>query len=190
MQQAEAAVRSGNDALVNNQRQKELQDARIAQADEGVRSAEADITAAQAGIQAAKSTIANAQSAIDAIQAAEDLAGLIGTMHQLDPTGAPRGRGVSLAERDREIRYWLDRFEGDPIVTTEWERALGAAPWDREPVWHHGDLDCRNWLVRDGRISGVIDCGAMGVGDPACDVMVAWKLHSKTSFETSLWSSM
>jgi aminoglycoside phosphotransferase (APT) family kinase protein len=33
-------------------------------------------------------------------------------------------------------------------------------------------------LVRDGRISGVIDWGAMGVGDPACDVMVAWKLHS------------
>ena len=24
----------------------------------------------------------------------------------------------------------------------------------------------------------MIDWGAMGVGDPACDVMVAWKLHS------------
>jgi aminoglycoside phosphotransferase (APT) family kinase protein len=36
----------------------------------------------------------------------------------------------------------------------------------------------RNWLVRDGRIRGVIDWGGMGVGDPACDVMVAWKLHS------------
>jgi len=24
----------------------------------------------------------------------------------------------------------------------------------------------------------VIDWGSMGVGDPACDVMVAWKLHS------------
>jgi membrane fusion protein (multidrug efflux system) len=69
VQQAEAAVRSGKDALVNNQRQKELQDARIAQADEGVRSAEADIAAAQAGIEAAKSTIANAHSAIDASKA-------------------------------------------------------------------------------------------------------------------------
>jgi aminoglycoside phosphotransferase (APT) family kinase protein len=35
--------------------------------------------------------------------------------------------------------------------------------------------------VRDGRISGVIDWGSMGVGDPACDVMVAWKLHSATA---------
>ena len=24
----------------------------------------------------------------------------------------------------------------------------------------------------------MIDWGALGVGDPACDVMVAWKLHS------------
>jgi membrane fusion protein, multidrug efflux system len=69
VRQAEAAVRSGKDALVNNQRQKELQDARIAQAAEGVRSADADIAAAQAGIDAAKSSIANARSGIDAIQA-------------------------------------------------------------------------------------------------------------------------
>src|SRR5215469_8131264 len=69
VQQAEAAVRSGKDSLVNNDRQKELQDARIAQADEGVRSAEADIAAAQAGIEAAKSAIANAHSAIDGIKA-------------------------------------------------------------------------------------------------------------------------
>src|SRR5499427_7247324 len=55
MQQAEAAVHSGINALVNNQRQKELQDARIAQAEDGIRSAEADVAAAQAGIEAAKS---------------------------------------------------------------------------------------------------------------------------------------
>jgi membrane fusion protein, multidrug efflux system len=74
--QAEAAVHSGMDALVNNQRQKELQDARIAQADEGIRSAEADIAAAQAGIEAAKSAVANAHSAIDAIKADVDRARL------------------------------------------------------------------------------------------------------------------
>ena len=115
---------------------------------------------------------------IDAIQAARDLAALIATMQRINPAGAPSGRGVPLAERDAEIRGWLARFDGDPLVTAEWERALAAPPWDGPPVWHHGDLDARNWLVRDGRISGVIDWGAMGVGDPACDVMVAWKLHS------------
>ena len=69
VQQAEAAVLSGKDALVNNQRQKELQDARIAQAEDGIRSADADIASAEAGIEAAKAAMANAYSAIDAIEA-------------------------------------------------------------------------------------------------------------------------
>jgi len=115
---------------------------------------------------------------IDAVRAARDLAALVLALQQVEPTGAPPGRGVPLAERDSEFRFWLERFDGDSRVSAEWERALAAPPWDGPPVWHHGDLDCRNWLVRDGRISGVIDWGAMGVGDPACDVMVAWKLHS------------
>ncbi|MDP9270853.1 MAG: aminoglycoside phosphotransferase family protein [Chloroflexota bacterium] len=115
---------------------------------------------------------------IDAIQAARDLAALLAALQQVSPVGAPPGRGITLAERDKEIRYWLSRFEGNSVVTAEWERALAAPPWDGPPVWHHGDLDARNWLVRNGRISGVIDWGSMGVGDPACDVMVAWKLHS------------
>jgi aminoglycoside phosphotransferase (APT) family kinase protein len=116
--------------------------------------------------------------AIDAVQAARDLAALVAALQQVDPAGAPRGRGIPLAERDPDIRYWLGRYDGAPAVTPAWERALAAPPWDGPPVWHHGDLDVRNWLVRDGRISGVIDWGSMGVGDPACDVMGAWKLHS------------
>jgi len=115
---------------------------------------------------------------IDPVKAARDLAALVGTLQQISPSGAPRGRSIPLGKRDREIRYWFARFDGDPSVAREWERALAAPPWDGPPVWHHGDLDARNWLVRDGRISGVIDWGAMGVGDPAVDVMVAWKLHS------------
>jgi aminoglycoside phosphotransferase (APT) family kinase protein len=118
---------------------------------------------------------------IDSIRAAHDLAAFVAAMQQISPAGAPLGRGIPLAERDTEFQYWLERFEGDPRVRTEWERAVSAPPWHGPPVWHHGDLDVRNWLVRDGRVSGVIDWGAMGVGDPACDVMVAWKLHSSAA---------
>jgi aminoglycoside phosphotransferase (APT) family kinase protein len=121
---------------------------------------------------------------IDAISAARDLATFITALQQAEPTGAPKGRGIPLAERDKETRKWLARFDGDPVVTAEWERALAAPAWDGPPVWHHGDLDVRNWLVRDGRIRGVIDWGAMGVGDPACEVMVAWKLHSSAARDT------
>jgi aminoglycoside phosphotransferase (APT) family kinase protein len=115
---------------------------------------------------------------IDAVQAARDLAALVLALQRVDPAGAPPGRGIPLAVRDEQMRYWWARFDGDPRAWAAWQTALAAPPWDRPPVWHHGDLDCRNWLVRDGRISGVIDWGSMGVGDPACDLMVAWKLHS------------
>jgi aminoglycoside phosphotransferase (APT) family kinase protein len=118
---------------------------------------------------------------IDATGAARDLAAFVAALQEVDPAGAPPGRGIPLAKRDEEFRYWLARYDGDPGVATEWERALAAPAWDGPPVWHHGDLDARNWLVRNGRIRGVIDWAAMGVGDPACDVMVAWKLHSSAA---------
>ena len=115
---------------------------------------------------------------IDTARAARDLAALLSALAQIPPDGAPLGRGIPLAERDESTRHWLARFDRAAEATPEWERGLAAPPWDGRPVWHHGDLDVRNWLVQDGRISGVIDWGSMGVGDPACDVMVAWKLHS------------
>src|SRR5215471_5212990 len=40
VQQAEAGVTAGQDSIVNNQRQKELQDARVVQAEEGIRASE------------------------------------------------------------------------------------------------------------------------------------------------------
>jgi aminoglycoside phosphotransferase (APT) family kinase protein len=120
---------------------------------------------------------------VDAIEAARDLAALVSALQEVNPEGAPLGRGIPLAERDAEIRHWLERFGGAAEVTAEWERALAAPPWDGPPVWHHGDLDARNWLIRNGRVSGVVDWGSMGVGDPACDVMVAWKLGSAAARE-------
>jgi membrane fusion protein (multidrug efflux system) len=69
-------VLSGKDALIHNQRQKELQDARIVQAEEGVHASEAEIGAAEAGIDAAKSAVGNAQSGIDAAKAEVERAGL------------------------------------------------------------------------------------------------------------------
>jgi aminoglycoside phosphotransferase (APT) family kinase protein len=43
-------------------------------------------------------------------------------------------------------------------------------------VWLHGDLTPENLLVHEGRLAAVIDFGCLGVGDPACDLMVAWTL--------------
>jgi aminoglycoside phosphotransferase (APT) family kinase protein len=71
------------------------------------------------------------------------------------------------------IAALADSIEAD-AVTEAWEHALAAPDWRRPPVWVHGDLDARNLLVSDGRITGVVDWGCLCVGDPACDVKVAW----------------
>jgi membrane fusion protein, multidrug efflux system len=69
VEQAEAALQSSESSLVENQRQKDLQDARIQQAIVGISTAEAEIAAAEAGIDAAKSSEANARGALAATQA-------------------------------------------------------------------------------------------------------------------------
>lgn len=55
--------------------------------------------------------------------------------------------------------------------------------WDGPRVWAHCDLDARNVVVRDGRLTGVLDWGGAGVTDPALDVMVAWKLVAEDERE-------
>src|SRR5580693_743506 len=99
--QAEAGVASGEDALINNRRQKELQYARIMQADEGIRAAEADIAAAEAGIEAAKSAIANTRSGIDAAKA------------DVDRTLSERRRQEALIATESATRQKLEQVVAD-----------------------------------------------------------------------------
>jgi aminoglycoside phosphotransferase (APT) family kinase protein len=61
-----------------------------------------------------------------------------------------------------------------------WEDATSTR-WDRDPVWFHGDVAVNNLLVRDGALAAVIDFGTSGVGDPACDVVIAWTFFSGRS---------
>jgi aminoglycoside phosphotransferase (APT) family kinase protein len=121
----------------------------------------------------------------DPVRLAHDLAQLVAALWRIDPSeGPPPGehnffRGEPLAARDEAMRAGTTALAGEldtDAVTAAWEDALAAPEWRLPPVWIHGDLDARNLLVQDGRISAVIDWGSAGVGDPACDVMVAWKL--------------
>lgn len=123
----------------------------------------------------------------DPIQAARDLAHFISALQRIDPTdGPPPGehnffRGVPLSMRDDPTRTAIAELSNllDSRATTEaWERALQAPVWHGSPVWTHGDLQPLNLLVFQGRLSAVIDFGGLGVGDPACDLMVAWNLLS------------
>ena len=68
------------------------------------------------------------------------------------------------------------------------DRAL-ASRWMRDPVWFHGDIAPGNLLMQDGRLSAVIDFGTSGIGDPACDLAIAWTLfhgESRRAFRDAL----
>jgi len=60
-----------------------------------------------------------------------------------------------------------------------WNSCLLASPWSQEPVWLHADLLPGNLLMREDRLSAVIDFGMAGAGDPACDLLPAWCLFDK-----------
>ena len=38
----------------------------------------------------------------------------------------------------------------------------------------HGDLSPSNIIVKDGKLNGIIDFGCIAIGDPACDLVIAW----------------
>jgi aminoglycoside phosphotransferase (APT) family kinase protein len=128
----------------------------------------------------------------DPRQAATDLAQFIAALQRIDPTGGPLSgphnfsRGVPLALRDSPTRVAIAELHGMldvDAVTAAWEAALQAPAWRRPPVWIHGDLQSGNLLAVGGRLSAVIDFGGLGVGDPACDLIVAWNLFSAETRE-------
>jgi aminoglycoside phosphotransferase (APT) family kinase protein len=127
-------------------------------------------------------------------QAAIDLAQFIIALQQIGTTGGPPpgSRGKPLATRDSYTREAIaslqDVFDAE-AMTAVWDAALRAPEWGRTPVWFHGDMLPGNLLFERGRLSAVIDFGALGVGDPACDLMIAWNLFSGESrnvFRTTL----
>ncbi|MFB4268615.1 phosphotransferase [Nonomuraea sp. GTA35] len=70
----------------------------------------------------------------------------------------------------------MRRLDGDvdaAACRAVWADAVDSA-WREAPVWFHGDVAPGNLLVRRGRLSAVIDFGTCGVGDPACDLVMAW----------------
>ena len=123
------------------------------------------------------------ESVTDLAAFAHDLATFLNALYGCDPTGPEAGahsfwRGGPVATWDAEVRQAVADL-GDSIdayaVLEVWDSAVGAAPQPR-PVWVHGDIASGNLLARDGRLVAVIDFGCSAVGDPACDLVIAWRM--------------
>jgi len=124
---------------------------------------------------------------VDPDQLVEDLAGFVTALRGIDGTGGPARTGTARGAPmmpDWPIEQAIDEL-GDLVdgarAKQVWRDALAAGPWEQDPVWIHGDLLEGNLLVRDGRLSAVIDWGALGVADPAPDVAPAWTLFAGAS---------
>ncbi len=122
---------------------------------------------------------------------AASLAHFLIALQQIDPTGGPLPgphsfyRGGALTVYDTETREAITALKGkiDIDAAAEvWEAAL-ATSWRGAPVWVHGDVSAGNLLVQEGRLSAVIDFGQLTVGDPACDLAIAWTLFGGESRE-------
>lgn len=112
-------------------------------------------------------------------------------LQRCDATGGPMPgphnfyRGAPPVHYDDETRRALVALDGrvdTAGATAVWEAAIASVS-ERPPVWFHGDIAHGNLLVADGKLSAVIDFGTSGIGDPACDLVIAWTMFSGASRE-------
>lgn len=125
------------------------------------------------------------------------LAQFLTALQAVDATGGPPPgphsfyRGGELTIYDGQTREAIEKLQGKinaKRATELWEEAL-ATRWQGPPVWDHGDISAGNLLVQEGRLTAVIDFGQLTVGDPACDLAIAWTLFkgkSRDLFRASL----
>jgi aminoglycoside phosphotransferase (APT) family kinase protein len=120
---------------------------------------------------------------------ATTLARFLNALGRIDATAGPAPgqhnfyRGGPLATYEDETLQAIEALGNEvpgEAVLRVWDDAMTTS-WHREPVWLHGDVATGNLLVRDARLAAVLDFGSSGVGDPACDTVIAWTFLSGAS---------
>lgn len=119
---------------------------------------------------------------VDRARLAGDLGGFLTALRQAPPQQGP-ACGVHSFFRGCHPSAYSDQVEGALAEFAEvvdvaacqsvWAEAITSV-WSSPPTWFHGDVAVGNLLTTDGKLSAVIDFGTCGVGDPACDLVMAW----------------
>lgn len=132
----------------------------------------------------------NTRNIQDMNQFAIDLAKFLKELQSIEKAGAPLAgkhnfyRGGSISVYDEETRTAIRNKRNildNKAISKIWNKAL-ESEWREKPVWVHGDIAPGNLLVdNEGKLSGVIDFGVMGVGDPSCDLAIAWTFFDDES---------
>lgn len=108
-------------------------------------------------------------------------------------------RGCHPSAYADEVQEYLEAPDAvvDPGLGREiWHEATTSA-WPHPGVWVHGDLAPGNLLVDDsGDLAALIDLGQSGIGDPSCDLVIAWTwcdrdarraLHDAVGLDDATW---
>lgn len=90
-----------------------------------------------------------------------------------------RGNHISIYKN--EFLIYLEKYK-DYIdvnnVKKLFHRGLDSK-WEKHVVFVHGDLMAGNILVENNRLKAIIDWGSIGIGDPACDLIISWLYFNK-----------
>lgn len=112
---------------------------------------------------------------IGPIAACEIVAQALKTLHDLDPATCPFDHNVE--HRIAEARARLDGgiFNGDDPAggLAAYAMLFSTRPAHEDFVVTHGDACMPNFLARDGQLTGLIDCGRLGVADRYQDLALA-----------------
>ena len=138
----------------------------------------------------------------DRSRMAADLAEVILTLRDVEVTPEASSdrhlrwyRGRPLAEFDADFRAnlaacrELDDLELDLDQAERiWREALKLpGAYEVGPDrWYHGDLVAENLLIKDARLSAVLDFGSLSVGDPTIDLHGAWEILDDPAREVLL----
>ncbi|CAM4273820.1 acetyltransferase [Bacillus manliponensis] len=129
------------------------------------------------------------QNNIDLYVFAKELTNFLKEFESIDASNGPIAgshnfyRGGELSVYDYETKEAFNELKGKVDIKkckSIWQRAL-SSKWEKESVWVHGDIAPGNLLVQNGHLSGVIDFGILGIGDPSCDLAMAWTFFDKDS---------
>jgi len=117
------------------------------------------------------------------------LGGFLIALRRINTSGGPgpgpghRGGDLNVYNDQTQQAIQILRSKSNldtKLLVEVWDAAV-ASKWVNPPVWIHGDVSSGNILVKDGEIAAVIDFGSAAIGDPACDLSIAWTMFDKDS---------
>jgi aminoglycoside phosphotransferase (APT) family kinase protein len=135
---------------------------------------------------------ATARKVADPDRLAHDVAGFLRALYRIETRDGPVAglhswfRGAPLTTWDEQTRAAIAALDGTidgRAALRVWERALDDR-FDGPRVWVHGDVAGSNLLLDEGRLCAVLDFGCCAVGDPACDLAIAWTFFDAATRRT------